>query len=116
VVHYSIQGAHLHLIVETEGAPALSRGMQGLAIRIARRLNRLARRSGPVFVDRYHAHVLASRREVAAAVRYVLNNFRHHVREPLAADPYATRLDQPLAQPGTWLLAHGLQAGDTLLI
>jgi REP element-mobilizing transposase RayT len=80
VVHYSIQGSHLHLIVEAEGAPSLSKGMQGLCIRLARRLNKLCRRRGPVFVDRYHAHVLDSRSEVINAVRYVLDNYRHHVR------------------------------------
>jgi putative transposase len=33
VVHYSIQGTHLHLIVEAEGAKALSQAMRGLATR-----------------------------------------------------------------------------------
>ena len=39
VTHFSIQGNHLHLIVEADDAVALSRGMQGLAIRIAKGLN-----------------------------------------------------------------------------
>lgn len=106
IVHYSIQGAHLHLIVEAAGAASLSRGMQGLCIRIARRLNALSGRAGRVFVDRYHAHVLGSRREVANAVRYVLDNFRHHSREPLPrrwSDPLSTAA-APLCAPGTWLL------------
>src|SRR3954464_10751899 len=60
IIHYSIQGNHLHLIVEADSAADLSRAMQGLATRIARRLNALARRRGSVFVDRYHAHVLSS--------------------------------------------------------
>jgi REP element-mobilizing transposase RayT len=76
IVHYSIQGNHLHLLVEAEDQRALSRAMQGLAIRLAKRLNRLAHRSGSVFADRYHAHSLTSRREVANAVRYVLGNDR----------------------------------------
>ncbi len=41
IVHYSIQGNHLHLLVEVDDAEALARGMQGLAIRIAKRLNAL---------------------------------------------------------------------------
>ena len=87
VIHFSIQGAHLHLVVEAGGAAALSRGMQGLGIRLARGLNRLAgNRRGPVFVDRYHAHILETRREVNHAVRYVLENFRHHLREPETRD------------------------------
>src|SRR5438105_4593367 len=55
IVHYSIQGNHLHLIVEAESRAALSRAMQGLSIRLARRLNRRAGRRGAVFADRYHA-------------------------------------------------------------
>ena len=118
VVHYSIQGNHLHLIVEAEGAQSLARGMQALAIRIARRLNALAGRSGGVFVDRYHAHPLQSRREVARAVRYVVGNYRHHAREPLPAgwrDPLSSARfltvappdDAPAAPPRTWLLRVG---------
>jgi REP element-mobilizing transposase RayT len=64
LVHYSIQGNHLHLIVEAEDATALSRGMQGLTIRCARAINRALHRKGKVFVDRFHAHVLRTRREV----------------------------------------------------
>jgi REP element-mobilizing transposase RayT len=39
VVHYSVQSNHLHLIVETEDNRSLARGMNGLAVRIARTLN-----------------------------------------------------------------------------
>jgi REP element-mobilizing transposase RayT len=111
VVHYSIQGNHLHLIVEVESAEDLSRGMQALAIRIAKRLNALAGRKGGVFVDRYHAHALATRREVAHAVRYVLGNYRHHAREflpPRWRDPLSSEsADAPVAAPRTWLLRVG---------
>jgi REP element-mobilizing transposase RayT len=86
VVHYSVQGNHLHLLVEAEGAESLSRGMQGLTIRIARAVNRAAGRRGKVFGDRYHAHVLASPRQVGYALRYVLENFRHHLRADVAPE------------------------------
>jgi len=68
VVHYSIQGNHLHLIVEIDDAAMLSRAINGLAVRLARALNHLAERKGKVFVDRYHAHVLKTPREVRNAV------------------------------------------------
>jgi putative transposase len=106
IAHYSIQGNHLHLVVEAHGAEALSQAMQGLAIRIARRLNRRLRRGGKVFADRFHSHVLRSRREVANAVRYVLNNYRHHSRERLSSrwrDPLARALETPRL----WLLREG---------
>jgi REP-associated tyrosine transposase len=118
VVHYSIQGNHLHLIVEAESAAALARAMQALGIRLAKGLNALAGRRGGVFVDRYHAHALTSRRETANAVRYVLGNYRHHAREvlprsfrdPLSSARYLAEAppdDAPAAAPRTWLLRIG---------
>jgi len=67
LIHFSVQGNHLHLIVEVVDAASLSRGMQGLAIRMAKRLNQVMQRTGPVFRERYHAHVLRSPTEVARA-------------------------------------------------
>jgi putative transposase len=36
LIHYSVQGNHIHLLAEAAGKEALSRGMHGLGIRIAR--------------------------------------------------------------------------------
>jgi putative transposase len=110
VVHFSVQGNHLHLIVEAEGRAALSRSMQGLAVRLALRLNRLAGRRGTVFADRYHARVLATPRQVANTLRYVFENYRKHARETLPwswKDPFASSLAQPLREPSVWLLRVG---------
>ena len=117
VIHFSVQGNHLHLLVEAGGAGSLSRGVQGLAVRLARSLNRVAKRCGKVFADRYHAHVLASPREVARALRYILENFRHHLRAdvaPRGSDPCSSAAwvgipladDAPILRPRTWLLRH----------
>jgi REP element-mobilizing transposase RayT len=81
LVHYAVMNDHLHLIVEADGAVAFVRGVQGLLIRVARALNRVWRRKGKVFGDRYHDHVLATPREVRNAIRYVLNNAEHHERQ-----------------------------------
>lgn len=62
VVHFGVQGNHLHFIVEADHNRALSEGMQGLTIRLAKGLNRMMGSRGRVFADRYHAHVLAVRR------------------------------------------------------
>ena len=35
LVHYSVQRDHLHLLIEARDAPALSRWLQGLGIRLA---------------------------------------------------------------------------------
>ncbi len=131
VVHHSVQSNHIHLIAEAADAHALARGMQGLSIRIARRLNALARRHGSVLADRYHAHVLRTPREVRHALLYVLNNARKHAAQrgvafgPTWLDPYssARRFDgwsrpavtdspsepepPPWVPPSTWLLRTG---------
>ncbi len=118
IVHYSIQGNHLHLVVEAESPSALSRGMQGLCIRLAKRLNKLTGRRGAVFADRYHAHPLKTPRETKHAVRYVRTNYRHHSLEYLPAgwtDPLASARfteanpprDAPVVAPSVWLLRVG---------
>jgi len=48
LIHFAVQSNHLHLIGEAGDRTALSRGMQGLAIRIARGLNRKLGRRGPL--------------------------------------------------------------------
>jgi putative transposase len=110
VVHYSIQGNHLHLIVEADGASGLSRAMQRFATRLAMRLNRLAGRRGGVFADRYHARALRTPREVANTIRYLLGNYRHHTFDHLPRtwrDSLSTHPDAPLAPPSVWLLRVG---------
>ena len=78
VTHWSIQRNHIHLIVEASGKHSLARGMQGLLIRIAKRLNKLWKRSGRVFGDRYHHRVVKTAREVRNLICYVLHNSRRH--------------------------------------
>jgi putative transposase len=75
---YSVQSNHIHLIVEATETRALVRGMQGLAIRIARTINRKLGVRGAVFADRYHARALKTPLEVRHALRYVLQNAAHH--------------------------------------
>jgi REP element-mobilizing transposase RayT len=137
VVELNVLGNHIHMLVEADGADALSRGMHGLGVRLARRINAHLSRSGRVF-ERYHARSLCTPREVRNALRYVLLNARHHAAEHgrrLARgwiDPYSTApwfdgfaaspdhgstahpwlaylrsLPRPTAPPRTWLLATG---------
>jgi REP element-mobilizing transposase RayT len=79
VVQYSIQTNHLHLLVEAGDAGKLARGVQALTIRMAKGLNAVLERRGPVFRDRYHARVLRTPAETRNALCYVLQNFRRHV-------------------------------------
>jgi REP element-mobilizing transposase RayT len=80
LVHFSVQRDHLHLIAEAKDREALSRGVQGLSIRVARAVNRQLQRKGRFFADRYHARALKTPREVRFALRYVLLNARKHAR------------------------------------
>src|SRR6266704_1579097 len=81
VVEFSVQGNHIHLVVEAASRGALARALQGLSIRVARGLNRMMGRKGRVFDDRYHARVLRTPTEVRHAMRYVLENARKHAAQ-----------------------------------
>jgi REP element-mobilizing transposase RayT len=102
--HYVVMGNHLHLIAEADDAKCLARGMQGLATRLARRLNRAARRKGTFFADRYHAHVLRTPTETHRALAYVLLNQRKHAAERHPSAPRPPALDAFSSGPwfGGW--------------
>ena len=133
VAHYSLQGDHAHLIVEAHGKDALARGMMSIGARLARAVNRVGGRSGPVLDGRYHHRSLRSPREVRRALAYVLLNARRHLakqrRKVSAAAPLfdpassarwfdgwrpevASRIPETnsprdVAHPRTWLLCVG---------
>ncbi|MEW6074418.1 MAG: transposase, partial [Planctomycetota bacterium] len=90
LLHYSLLANHLHLIVEARDRRALARGMQGLAVRIAKALNRHWGRRGKVFADRYHDHILKNPREVRSALAYVLRNAARHGVAREGLDPYSS--------------------------
>ena len=91
VIQFSVQSDHLHLIVEARDKSALSRGMKGLAIRVARAVNKLVFRRGKVWADRFFARALPSPRALKNALGYVLNNFRKHRAEGGSRiDPYSS--------------------------
>jgi REP element-mobilizing transposase RayT len=89
VVHYSVQDNHVHLIVEAEDSNALSSGVRGLMVRIARRVNRLLRRRGRFWADRWHGRDLEDPRQVRNALVYVLQNHKKHARNA-ALDPLSS--------------------------
>jgi len=84
VVHFSVQWDHVHLIVEASDERALSRGVRGLAIRIARYVNQLVTRRGRFWADRWHGRALTSPRAVRNALVYVLANFRKHEKRRIS--------------------------------
>src|SRR5712691_5413831 len=129
MVEFSVQSNHLHFVVEAEDRRALARGMQGLAIRIARGVNRATERRGKVFTDRYHATILRTPTQVKNAVHYVRWNWHHHrakrgaPEHPWFVDPYSSTSGEAcwhleedergelvgtlvVALPRTWMLAR----------
>jgi REP element-mobilizing transposase RayT len=74
LVHYAVRGNHVHLVCEAEQRQALSRGIQRLSARIARGVNRLWRREGRLFADRFHSRVIRTPREARHLLAYVLLN------------------------------------------
>ena len=122
LVVYSVQRDHLHLILKADGRASLARSMQGLTVRLAKRLNALWKRAGSVFADRYHDVILRTPRQVRNAIRYVLLNARKHGAARPGIDPYssgrwfdgwrerireAIEGSRPVARARTWLLAVG---------
>jgi REP element-mobilizing transposase RayT len=142
VVQFNVLGNHLHFVVEAGGPGALSRRMQGLTVRLARRINHTLGRKGKLFAERYHARVLRSPRHARNTLRYVLLNARHHAaergetlsrgwvdpfssapwfdgwREPMRVNqPWLRRLvtrPPPVAPARSWLLTVGWRTGGLL--
>jgi len=137
--HFVILKDHLHFIVEAADRLALSRGMQGLLIRVARALNRHWRRTGSVFGDRYHDRALKTPKEVRHVLRYVFGNAHKHFEQgkgPKVEDPIdlfssapwfdgfvesitvrsLERYARPTAAPSTWLLRTGWKRHGLLSI
>ena len=132
IVEFSVQNDHVHLVAEAEHGRALSGGVRGLAIRLARAVNRALGRRGQVWGDRYHARALTTPRAVRHALVYVLMNLRKHRQAGTEIDPCSSapwfsgwRLlraatgigPRPVAVARTWLARvgwrrHGLIGTD----
>jgi REP element-mobilizing transposase RayT len=105
IVHFSVQGNHIHLLVEADGKKALGRGMKSFEISLGKRINAVMtwklrrRRKGQVFADRYHVKAITSVRGTRNALCYILNNWRHHPRSARGRllldgklDPYSSAI------------------------
>jgi REP element-mobilizing transposase RayT len=103
-VHFSVQGNHIHLVVESIDERSLASAMKGLSVRIAKAMNRVMGLKGPVMQDRYHTHYLATKAEVRNTVRYVLTNHLKHFGERDLDPCSSLALPELAAAPRTWLL------------
>jgi putative transposase len=121
VVQFSVQTDHIHLVVEADAPVGLVRGLQGLAGRCAKAVNRAAGRRGRVWNSRYHSRALRTPTETRHGLIYVLLNFRKHLGaspgiDPRSSGPWfggwrtavpAPQDDTPVATPTTWLATVG---------
>lgn len=131
VAHYSIQGNHVHLIVEAVTKEALGRGMKSISTRLVWAARRVFGISGRVLDGRYHLRLLKTPREVRHALAYVLLNARKHFRRlrrlaPRLDEASSARWfdgwrreerglvlkrvrmgDREVSEPHTWLLRSG---------
>jgi REP element-mobilizing transposase RayT len=126
VVHFSVQANHVHLLVEADDKASLSRGIMGVAIRMARAVNGALERRGNVWSERYHSRALKTPREVRNGIVYVLMNRQKHASKAMGLDPCSsaslfdgwklppalapprTSIERaPVEPPATWLLRSG---------
>jgi REP element-mobilizing transposase RayT len=120
VVQFSVQGNHIHLLVEAASRDSLTRAIKGLGVRIAKGLNRMMGKSGRVLDDRYHAHPLRTPTEVRHAMTYIRDNAKKHAAERGETysagyvDPYSSAAAHDLQLPvaRTWLLREGWRRGS----
>ena len=134
LVHYAIRRNHLHLVCEADNTQALSRGLQRIASRIARRLNQHFGRRGRFFADRFHCVVITTPRQMRNVLRYVyLNAHKDRAKRGKTlkgVDPYSSQhwfdgwahlgrkarppppplqpaARDPVTAPRSWLLSKG---------
>jgi hypothetical protein len=99
--------------------------MKSIGARLARAVNRVFSRKGPVLADRFHHRVLKTPQEVRHALAYVLLNARRHAGRRASRagklDPASSgrwfdgwrrgglsAVDPPaVAKPHTWLIRRG---------
>jgi REP element-mobilizing transposase RayT len=89
LIAYSLQDTHIHMIVEGQDAEVVSRGMQGLGVRLTKQLNRVwgRRGGGTVFRERFKQVTLRGYKQITAALNYVLNNALKHWCKPVDGRP-----------------------------
>lgn len=111
LAEFTVLSNHLHLVVEADSSASLTRGMQGLCIRLAKALNAALSRCGRVFADHYHSRLLVTPTELCAVIRYLRSNATRHYGEggpdPFSSDDSAA--GALLVAPVGWLLRAGWQ-------
>lgn len=84
IIHFSLQHNHVHLIIVATNNRILTKGMRSLTITLSKTLDK-----GRIQLQRYHLHVLRTRKEAKNAFHYVLFNERKHTGK-MTIDSYSS--------------------------
>ncbi len=88
--HFAVLKNHIHLIAEGKDKEQMGKAMQALTLSLAKSINSTCRRTGKVFIDRYHLHILRTPIEVKNALKYVFKNAAKHYHLKNIFDPYSS--------------------------
>lgn len=138
--HFAILRDHMHLIGEVASNKALGNGMRSFSGRFSRAIRKITKMKGPVFIGRFHLHILRTPTEMKNALKYLFLNFARHsnliehldeftsakyfpdlkrllgrIRSPLLDDTWERRgphgLPSFLKPPNSWLARVGWTRG-----
>ena len=114
LIHYAVLNDHLHFVVEAIHRTSLSRGIQGLLVRVARTLTAAAPVAyAPAPVAAPAAAAPAAPAAAAAAAAPAADTFADAVKSPMVGTVYLA------PEPGAANFAavgSAVKAGDTILI
>lgn len=93
ISHHSVQKNHVHLIVEADDRPTVSRKMSGFMASFAKRLNVELGRTGKVWRERFYCRDVTTASEMHNVLTYVFGNAKKHgdiPRDSLQLDSFSS--------------------------
>ena len=81
ITHYHISNNHFHLVMifKKEDKVNISKYMQWLGTKLAIFVNKVLKRHGKVFYDRFKSKIVETKRYLVNLFRYVVNNSLKHL-------------------------------------
>ncbi|MEM7515878.1 MAG: hypothetical protein AAF368_03000 [Planctomycetota bacterium] len=119
VLHYGVRKDQVLYVVEGDDRDVLSRGLQGIGVSLSRRLNRLFRRKGAIYSDRYEERNLENPEALRAAYVQLFCHGRSKGTEPdvyssgdyfdgwADYEPYEIDEEAPISLPKSALAKRG---------
>jgi len=104
LIEFSVQKDHIHFLLEAGNKLLLGKAMRALSISLSKRFSLLLNRKIKALKNRYHLHILNTRKELKNARHYILNNSTNHNGLKDMDDLYFSRADFTLFKPNRELL------------